>query len=352
MAKKSRSRSRRQPNRRVVVASAAVAVAAVASANTAVTAFAFSPPLAPRATLSSREGHCSANYSNNVNFIRRCAATTASASTVSEDFQQRGPLHVNYCGLPQIIMQNEQQKQQQWSALVGKSNVRRSSLSSLSGQYGGFGSSLDNTNNNGSLRKDSELSVSRSSDNVLGFRVEDFEQFDSHTGFAPSDNNDVDDELNELSYRAEDFEHYQAQQRQTSSPTDLKIRKLNPRKASATKNRAAASLFRSRPDGSTVTSSSAMGSKKTKSNAKNKKDDVPPWLPWIPTESQIMAMKVVELRAACAERGLVMVSRVQFTFSFITFFDASKIGFMDKDSRKIFCISLIVGLHTHFLQIT
>jgi hypothetical protein len=34
---------------------------------------------------------------------------------------------------------------------------------------------------------------------------------------------------------------------------------------------------------------------------------IPAWFPWIPTKSQIQSLKVVELKAACDQRGLVKV---------------------------------------------
>jgi len=163
----------------------------------------------------------------------------------------------------------------QTNAPIRQIHSRR--LGSLSGQYGGLGSSS------------TSLSVSRSTDNVLGFSVEDFEPFNTNN------NNNGDDD--DLQFSFEDFDNYQdnsesSLEEGTGRPV---VRTLNPRIASPTSKRVAASLLKngSRP------------SNKSKSNLIGEEDGVPVWFPWVPTETQIKTLRVVELRAVCEERDLI-----------------------------------------------
>ena len=169
-------------------------------------------------------------------------------------------------------------------------------FSSLSGRYGGLGDNPHPRNNN------FQLSVSRSSDNFLGFRVEDFEPYDPR---EPGDETD-------LQFRVEGFDNYQGEVSVSKDGRPV-VRTLNPRNSSPAKKFVAASLLK---NGSTTQlgrelttrRSNRSASRKTRNNGadvEEEKSDVPAWFPWVPTESQINSLKVVQLRAVCAERGLL-----------------------------------------------
>ena len=192
-------------------------------------------------------------------------------------------------------------------------NARR--LGSLSGRYGGLaGSSAGSTT--------TSLSVSQST-NILGFQVEEFEPYNPK-------NNDDDDELQ---FTIEDFDNYEGDpsslEKGTGRPV---IRAQNPRLASQTSQRVAATLMKngsttrfgrdlttssslasdgstSRPSSGSRSTRPANKSKSSRSNLIGEEEPLPPWFPWIPTESQINSLRVVELRAACAERRLIMTGK-------------------------------------------
>lgn len=184
-------------------------------------------------------------------------------------------------------------------ALRGDSRRHSSSrrFGSASGQFGGLGIGP------------TSLSVSRSADNVLGFRMEDFEPYNP--------NNSGDDD--ELRFSFEDFENYLDDESSLEKGTRRPVvRPLNPRLASSTSKRIAASLLK---NGSTtkmgrelaISGSSRSirpaSKPKSKSHLIGEEEDLPPWFPWVPTETQINSLRVVELRAACAERDLIMTGK-------------------------------------------
>lgn len=298
-----------------LVVISATAVAAVATAaNSIVTSFALFLPSNPHTSFPVRTDTFG-THRRPINSLN--AVPVASATSSSEESQQKLPLHARR-SLHVPTLRNQMEPQKLTALLTGtRPDNKFRAIGSMSGQYGGLGgSSIHERLICDNPRFFSELSVSKSSDNFLGFRVEDFGPFDSQTGYAVATPSDVNkgkttSDLNDdLVYWEEDFEHYRKQQALQSTPsTDFKISRLNTRKASATKNRVAASLFRSSFDKKVSPISPNNSYPTAKSSVKEKRGDVPPWLPWIPTHSQIMVLKVVELRAACRERGLVMVSR-------------------------------------------
>ncbi|KAL9188674.1 hypothetical protein ACHAXT_007052 [Thalassiosira profunda] len=179
--------------------------------------------------------------------------------------------------------------------------LQKSRLGSTSGQYGGLGGSA------------TSLSVSQST-NVLGFQVEDFEPYNPN-----NNNNGEEEDTGDLPFSFEDFDSYLDEPSLEKGMGRPVIRTQNRRSASQTSQRVAASLLQ---NGSTtrlgrdlVNSSSraARPANKSKSNSKSKligeEEDLPPWFPWIPTEKEINSLRVVELRAACAERGLIMTGK-------------------------------------------
>ncbi|KAL7491322.1 hypothetical protein ACHAWT_000716 [Skeletonema menzelii] len=195
--------------------------------------------------------------------------------------------------------QYDSQREQQFVALQrggGISPSRRCNkqLSSLSGRYGGLG------DNGHHPRIDNfQLSVSRSSENFLGFRVEDFEPYD------PREPND---EL-DLHFRVEGFDNYQGEVSVNKDGRPV-VRTLDPRNSSPTKKFVAASLLK---NGSTTRLGRELTSRRSShrkvdrnvADIEEDKSVVPPSFPWIPTESQINTLKVAQLRAVCAERGLI-----------------------------------------------
>jgi len=191
-------------------------------------------------------------------------------------------------------------------------------FSSLSGRYGGLGSD----NNNPRMSDYFQLDVSRSSDNFLGFRMEDFEPYDPRD---QSNTNTNTDESVDLHFRVEGFDNYQGEVSVKKDGRPV-VRTLDPRNSSPAKKYVAASLLK---NGSTTRlgrelTSSRRSSSSNSSNSSNsrrtnvdgnvadieeEKSDIPPSFPWVPTESQINALKVVQLRAVCAERGLIRTGR-------------------------------------------
>lgn len=153
------------------------------------------------------------------------------------------------------------------------------------------------------------LPVSRSTDNILGFRVEDFEPYKGSNG-------DIDSAADELQFSFEDFDSYRddfsLKNDITARPA---VRTLNPRMGSPMSQGVAASLLKN--DGiaskkkagldDIANSSSRSARPKSKSTpGVEVEEEVPPWLPWVPTETQINALKKSELQASCAERDLIM----------------------------------------------
>lgn len=205
-----------------------------------------------------------------------------------------------------------------FDARLGKRNSNK--LGSLLGRYGGLGGSA------------TSLSVSRSS-NVLGFRVEDFEPYN------PNNNNDHDDENddNELHISFERFDCFLEDEIESSSLEIGKgpgyvpvVHALDSRVASPTAQRIAASLLKNgsatrfgrdlatndtrdktvvRKSGRSTRPFDKSKANSPKSNLIGEREDVPPWFPWVPTESQVNSLKVAELRAACAERELLTTGR-------------------------------------------
>lgn len=164
--------------------------------------------------------------------------------------------------------------------------------------------------------KSTSLSVSHGSttDNVLGFCIEDFD---------PSYN--VDDELQ---FSFEDFGNYYDDDSTTIASTATlaqgsttvgrsTVRTLQPRITKKLSSSSSSSSSQQQQDGGgtikvrrhhpdiVVRPSSRSTRPKSKSIMGNK-EEVPAWLPWVPTESQINLLKKAELCAACSERGLLM----------------------------------------------
>jgi tetratricopeptide (TPR) repeat protein len=144
-------------------------------------------------------------------------------------------------------------------------------LSSLAGKYGGLAST-----------KESGDSLSLPTNpGVLGFDLDDSQYQHGLSTQLPLD----------------DFEQYRK-----DFPSHLLEKTVKPKvglrpvtKIRPSKSRA--SLLR---NGQTTTTGTKRSTKHT-----DDKEEVPPWLPWLPTKSQIMCLKVKELRAACKERGLL-----------------------------------------------
>jgi len=299
-------------SRRPLSATTAVVAASTVSSVIGISAAFLVPPFAP-------------NKSNNLLVTPKLAAASSTTTTsCSADAAplKRGPQHFS-CGsfaamsvdeLLQVggLKNTRNYDSKQGHQLValqtgdGKTSPSRrynKQFSSLSGRYyGGLGG-------NGHPRIDnSQLSVSRSSESFLGFRVEDFEPYD------PREPNDEPD----LHFRVEGFDNYQGEVSVKKDGRPV-VKTLDPRNSSPTKKFVAASLLK---NGSTtrlgreLTSrrrSSRVASTKVDRKAadieEEEKSDIPPWFPWIPTESQINALRVVQLRAVCAERGLLMTGK-------------------------------------------
>lgn len=148
------------------------------------------------------------------------------------------------------------------------------------------------------------LSVSRSTDNVLGFRVEDF---DPSYNMGGSGNKVIVDD--ELPFSFEDFGNFYEDDLFITPATvtleggeeeDDTMGRLS---AIRTK-KSGQQQHQQQQRGIAIRSSSRSTRPKSKSIT-GEESDVPPWLPWVPTESQINLLKKVELCAACAERGLI-----------------------------------------------
>ena len=198
---------------------------------------------------------------------------------------------------------DSQQQEQQLVALqrgdgtLPSSRRHNKQFSSLSGgRYGGLG------DNNGHPRTDNyQLSVSRSSDNFLGFRVEDFEPYDPR------------EDETDLHFRVEGFDNYQGEVSVKKDGRPV-VRTVDPRNSSPTKKFVAASLLK---NGSTTQLGRELTSRRSsRTNVDRNLADieeenslVPSSLPWVPTESQINTLKVVQLRAVCAERGLIRTGK-------------------------------------------
>ena len=179
-------------------------------------------------------------------------------------------------------------------------------FSSLTGRYGGLGGNNVHPRNNYNFQH----SVSRSSDNFLGFRVEDFEPYYDPRG-EPNNNND---ETTDLQFRVEGFDNYQDGEVSVKKDGRPVVKTLDPRNISSpTKKFVAASLLK---NGSTtqlgreLTSRQNISRKTASAKVDRKAADIEEEkFPWAPTESQINSLKVVQLRAVCAERGLVMTGK-------------------------------------------
>eukprot|EP00579_Thalassiosira_antarctica_P002646 CAMPEP_0201873512 /NCGR_PEP_ID=MMETSP0902-20130614/5989_1 /ASSEMBLY_ACC=CAM_ASM_000551 /TAXON_ID=420261 /ORGANISM="Thalassiosira antarctica, Strain CCMP982" /LENGTH=1034 /DNA_ID=CAMNT_0048400127 /DNA_START=207 /DNA_END=3311 /DNA_ORIENTATION=+ len=303
----SKHRTRRRPRPRMIAtaAAAAVSVVAISSSHFSVEA-AFSTPSftsRTRPTLSRS--------------ARLTSAIQGSASTIEDLRRRRRPLHHQSCHPPsatrsmyelletdalKLKQSNLNALQQGDSTTLRQRNVNRR-LGSLSGRYGGLaGSSIPTTS----------LSVSRTS-NVLGFRVEDFNNNNNGDGNSDDD----------LQFTFEDFDNYQEDE-SLEGGTEGQfpvVRALDPRMASPTSQRVAASLLengtttqfgRDLANANNIISSSSRtmrpADKSKKSNAKSnllgEEEDVPPWFPWLPTSTQINRLRVPELRAACDERDI------------------------------------------------
>mmetsp|Transcript_3778 Transcript_3778/g.8062 ORF Transcript_3778/g.8062 Transcript_3778/m.8062 type:complete len:1004 (+) Transcript_3778:188-3199(+) len=250
--------------------------------------------------------------------LAAASSTTTSCSADAYTPQNRGPQHFS-CGKSFAAMSvdellqvgdlnsrnyDSQQQEQQLVALqrgdgtLPSSRRHNTQFSSLSGgRYGGLG-------DNGHPRTDNfQLSVSRSSDNFLGFRVEDFEPYD------PREPNDETD----LHFRVEGFDNYQGEVSVKKDGRPV-VRTVDPRNSSPTKKFVAASLLK---NGSTTQLGRELTSRRSsRTNAdrnlddiEEEKSDVPPSFPWVPTESQINTLKVFQLRAVCAERGLIRTGK-------------------------------------------
>lgn len=296
----------RQPQRPLSAATALVAASAVSVIRISA---AFS---VPSSTLQKSNQKILVTPNNN---LAAASSTTTSCSADAAP-QKRGPQHFS-CGksfaamsvdeLLQVgdynsIQYNSQHEQQfvalqRGDGMLSPSRRRNNKqFSSLSGRYGGLG------DNGHHPRSDNfQLSVSRSSENFLGFQVEDFEPYD------PREPNN--DEL-DLHFRVEGFDKYQGEVSVKKDGRPV-VRTLDPRNSSPTKKFVAASLLK---NGSTTRLGRELTSRRnSRTNVdrnvadieEEEKSVVPPSFPWIPTESQINTLKVVQLRAVCAERGLI-----------------------------------------------
>ena len=256
----------------------------------------------------------------NPNAMEETMASPITSSSCAEDAPSaKGPLHLSCdksfmmnMSAEKILQTGGNVKAAQYTCLLQRADSSRQynnnkQFSSLSGRYGGLGDSY-HCNFNNPRSNNFELSVSRSSEGFLGFRVEDFEPYD------PRDSNDE----TELHFRVEDFDNYQGDVSVKKDGRPV-VRTFDPRNSSPTKKFVAASLLK---NGSTTRlgrelstrrrSRRTTGSSKLDRNAADideEKSDVPEWFPWVPTESQINSLKVVQLRAVCAERGLIMTGK-------------------------------------------
>ncbi|KAL7530388.1 hypothetical protein ACHAXR_006085, partial [Thalassiosira sp. AJA248-18] len=199
-----------------------------------------------------------------------------------------------------------EEKQSKYYALHGDAMPRLRNpqrIGSRSGQYSGIGKSS------------TSLSVSQST-NILGFQVDDFEPYDPQNNNNINNSNDDGDDNNDLKFTVEDFDSYQDNNNNSlergiaGQPV---VRTLNPRMASRASQYVAASILQNvsttRLGRDLATDVANKKSSASNNNNKSKEKDLPPNFPWLPTESQINILKVVELRAACAERGLIMTGK-------------------------------------------
>ena len=141
---------------------------------------------------------------------------------------------------------------------------------------------------------DTALAVSRS-ENILGFKVEDF---DPNEPFNPKKKNAISEE--DLVFCFEDFEDYDRNIK--SIEIDMKgatsVKTLDLNAASPMDKYVAAHVSKrinAKKRESPANRNNAIGVVKTR---------VPEWFPWIPTEEEILKLKVVNLRVACLDRGL------------------------------------------------
>lgn len=290
-----RGQTRRRPRPRAfATAAAAVSVGLAASAPLSFTEAAFSTstfarrirpaPSAARLVVRPEGGST------------RAPSVPGTPVSLEDEPARPGLSDRRWCRQPSTTMSMydllERPRQSNIYALQGDSTLRLVNsprLGSTSGRYGGLGSSP------------TSLSVSQST-NVLGFQVDDFESYN------PSDDED------ELKYVLEDFDHIHDD---SSSGKDMGrpvIRTQNPRTATLTAQRVAASLLKNgsttrlgRELANNVRSTQTPSKRQTNKSKSKARSELN--LPWLPTESQINSLKVVELRAACAERGLVMTGR-------------------------------------------
>jgi len=177
------------------------------------------------------------------------------------------------------------------------------------GRYGGMG-----IRNNSPQRSQSALFVSQS-ENILGFKVDDFAT--DHEPYNPNTINRVSEE--DLVFSFEDFENNSNDSIEINikAPT---VRTIDPSTTSPMNKYVAANLLKRRQRiangaGSKPIVSTLIRPKNIKTKVRAATDIggndavVPVRFPWIPTEAQINRLKVVELKAACAERGLIMTGK-------------------------------------------
>ena len=143
---------------------------------------------------------------------------------------------------------------------------------------------------------DTALSVSRS-ENILGFKVEDF---DPNEPFNPKRKSTISEE--DLAFCFEDFEDYD--RNMNSIEIDMKgatsVKTMDLSSASRMDKYVAAHVSKrinEKKRESPLERNNAIGVVETR---------VPEWFPWIPTEEEILKLKVVHLRVACLDRGLTV----------------------------------------------
>jgi len=193
-------------------------------------------------------------------------------------------------------------------------------IGSISGRYGALVNSVIGIDSAGVINSSgsqSALSVSQSTENILGFHIDDFGD-----GEQPSEAAAVSTD-NELQFTFEDFAEFN--QDEDVFTTDInnpgrEIHKVNldnerrdgdgNKLATTASQYVAASLLKKRGK------STAGGQEKIKSSSRSirpssnpkpiniSETDVPPWLDWVPTQQQINRLKIFELRAALSERDL------------------------------------------------
>ncbi|KAL3800685.1 hypothetical protein ACHAW5_011377 [Stephanodiscus triporus] len=227
------------------------------------------------------------------------APDTGSASTFEElPLRAGGPLHQSF--QPLIMSMDELLK-------APASKFKPSKLASMR-QGSGALRQMRRLVSGGSST--TCLPVSRSTDNVLGFRVEDLEPYKGSNG-------DSDSAADELQFSFEDFDTYRDDfSLEIDNKARPAARTLNPQLVSSISQRVAASL--PKKDGSSaamkaeleviaISTGSRSARPKSKSTPSGQvEEEVPPWLPWVPTETQINALRKSELQAACAERDLTI----------------------------------------------